>query len=137
MRIIDADALITEVKSLRTTITGEHTLIEHMDAYRDTVIRTIDEQPTTEAANPRDVAREPVRGKLFDNVPHKPLPSYIKPETLVCFRCPECGGQVAQRTTIFPSGWYFDNFCRKCGAKIDHANVEKELIAEKNGGKEK
>lgn len=47
-RLIDANELSEEIKSLSTTLTGRHTLIEHMDAFRSSVLRIIDEQPTAE-----------------------------------------------------------------------------------------
>ena len=49
-RLIDADALIEEVKSLQVSLTGLRTgkgiLTEYEKQYRESVLRIINEQPT-------------------------------------------------------------------------------------------
>ena len=49
-RLIDADALIEEIKSLQVTVTGlragKGILNEYAKLYRESLLRIIDEQPT-------------------------------------------------------------------------------------------
>lgn len=51
MRLIDADALLEEIKSIQVVVTGLRTgkgfLNECMNNYRESVLRAIDEQPTS------------------------------------------------------------------------------------------
>ncbi len=68
-RLIDADALIEEIKSLQVFVTGlragKGILNEYAKQYRESLLRIVDEQPTAYDVEKVVAELEKEKGKVF------------------------------------------------------------------------
>lgn len=90
--LIEKDALSEEIESLTVHVTGlragKGVLSKFMDEYRNSVLRIIDEQPTTTEAEIRKKAIDEFVGKLLEEVEANPVDvggrySYMIPQSFL------------------------------------------------------
>ena len=106
--LISRSALLEEVKSLTVTVTGlragKGILHEYAKQYRDTLLRIINEQPASEAA-------QEVHGKWIRNE----NPIEISCECSVC-HAKDYWYDIDKANEYY---WFHRKFCPNCGAKMD------------------